>query len=817
MRFVLNLLRWGVTTLFALFFVAVLVVAGAYIYVAPDMPEVDSLREVRLQVPLRVFSQDGLMIAEYGEQRREPLRLEDMPEPLVQAFLAAEDDRFYRHPGVDYHGLLRAAVNLITTGEKTQGGSTITMQLARNFFLTRDRTYTRKITEIFLSFRIERELSKDEILELYLNKIYLGQRAYGVGAAAQVYYGVPVAELSLDQMATIAGLPKAPSTTNPVTSPRRAEIRRNYVLGRMRDLGMIDEETFAEARARPVVARLHNPVVQLEAAYVGEMVRQEMLARFGEAAYTEGFRVYTTLDSRLQRTANNALRNGLMEYDRRHGYRGPEARIDLSEHADDAALDRVLGQVARVGGRLWPGVVTRVTAETAEVYLGSGSRVSLNLEAVSWARPYIDVSRTGPVPERVSDVIRAGDLVRVERQGDQSWRLAQVPAVGGALVSLDPRDGSIMALVGGYDFFQASFNRAVQASRQPGSAFKPFVYSAALERGYSPASLINDAPVVFEDPALEDTWRPTNYSGRFYGPTRLREALTESRNLVSIRLLHAIGVRYAHDFVSSRFGLDPSRHPRDLSLALGSGAVTPLEMTAAYAVFANGGYRIEPWFIERIEGPDGEILEQANPIRVCEAPCEPQQRAELQVAAMGAGEVAEPLVADELRVAERVLSPANAYQMVSMMRDVIQDGTARRARALAREDIAGKTGTTNDLRDAWFSGFNGEVVTTAWVGFDDNSPLGPRESGGATALPMWIEYMREALSGRPLRVMDEPEGMVTVRIDAETGGLATARTRRALFETFTPEQVPEAQDGVPAPAGEMPGAGQDEVRPEFLF
>ncbi|OOG22727.1 peptidase [Thioalkalivibrio denitrificans] len=818
MTTILKLIRWGVTSLFALSFIAVLVVAGAYLYVAPDMPEVESLREVRLQVPLRVYSADGLLMAEYGEQRREPLPLEDIPEPLIQAFLAAEDDRFYRHPGVDPQGLLRAAHNLVTTGERTQGGSTITMQVARNFFLSRDRTYTRKLTEIFLALRIERELSKDEILELYLNKIYLGHRAYGVAAAAQVYYGTTVDQLTLDQMAVIAGLPKAPSTTNPVTSPRRAEIRRNYVLGRMYGLGHITTEDYHAALQTPVAARLHHPVVQLEASYVGEMVRQEMLARYGEAAYTDGFNVYTTVDGRLQRAANDALRQGLIAYDRRHGYRGPEARVDLSAHRDDAALDAVLSGVARVGGRLWPGIVLEATAESAEVYLGAGSRVTLDLDAVSWARPYINVSRTGDAPTQVDDVLSPGDLIRVEQsRGDpERWVLSQVPAASGALVAMDPDDGSLRALAGGFDFFQASFNRAVQARRQPGSAFKPFLYAAALDRGYSPASLINDAPVVFEDSALEDTWRPTNYSGRFYGPTRLREALAQSRNLVSIRLLHAIGVNYGHGYLS-RFGFDLSRQPRNLSLALGSGAVTPLEMTRAYAVFANGGHLVDPWFIERIEGPDGDIVFQALPRRVCDDEC---QSAEALIRVDDA--LADPLDMEALALpivepAERVLSPANAYQMVSMMHDVILEGTARGARRMGRSDIAGKTGTTNDLRDAWFSGFNRDLVSTVWVGFDDNSPLGPRETGGVVALPVWIDFMSVALSGRPEHSMPQPDGMVTVRIDAETGRLASSGTRRTLFETFTPEQVPEGDESGRAASREPRPDDTDTVRPEYLF
>jgi penicillin-binding protein 1A len=823
MTAILHLIRWGVTSLFALFFIAVLVVAGAYLYVAPDMPDVDALREVRLQEPLRVYSRDGLLMAEYGEQRREPMRLEDMPATLVQAFLAAEDDRFYAHPGVDYQGLLRAVHNLLTTGERSQGGSTITMQVARNFFLSRDRTYTRKITEIFLALRIERELTKDEILELYLNKIYLGHRAYGVAAAAQVYYGTTVDELTLDQIAVIAGLPKAPSTSNPVTSPRRAEIRRNYVLGRMHSLGHVSTEVYQAALEAPVAARLHHPVVQLEASWVAEMVRQEMLARFGESAYTDGYRVYTTLDGPMQRAANEALRGGLVAYDRRHGYRGPEGRVEAADLADEAALDQALARVARVGGRLWPGIVLDATETAAEIYLGRGSRVSLDLDAVSWARPYINVSRVGDVPARVSDVLSPGDLIRVEQSpGDAArWVLGQVPAVSGALVAVDPDDGAIQALVGGFDFFQASFNRAVQAERQPGSAFKPFLYAAALDRGYSPASLVNDAPVVFEDAALEDTWRPTNYSGRFYGPTRLREALVQSRNLVSIRLLHAIGVNFGHGYLD-RFGFDRSRQPRNLSLALGAGAVTPLEMTTAYAVFANGGYRVEPWFIERIEGPGGETLFEAVPRRVCESDCEPVFEAVAGATAVdavvdAAADTQPPTPVPLAEPAERVLNPANAYQMVSMMRDVIIDGTARRARSLGRGDLAGKTGTTNDLRDAWFAGFNGDLVSTVWVGFDDNSPLGPGETGAVAALPVWVEFIGAALQGRPERSVREPEGMITVRIDAETGRLASAASRRTLFETFTAEQVPEGDDTGRAASRDLRTGEADGIRPENLF
>jgi penicillin-binding protein 1A len=689
MNLLLGFLRWGAAAAFGFLTLLVLAVAGAYLHVASDMPEVETLREVRLQVPLRVYSRDGLLLAEYGEQRRQPVAIDQVPHRLKQAFLAAEDDRFYSHPGVDYHGLLRAAHNLLTTGEKTQGGSTITMQVARNFFLNREKTYTRKLTEIFLAFKIERELTKDEIFELYLNKIYLGQRAYGVSAAAQVYYGGDLESLSLAQMAMIAGLPKAPSASNPVSNPQRALARRHYVLGRMRDLGYITESEFQEARDAPVTARLHNPIVEIDAAYVGEIARMEMLARFGESAYTDGYRVITTVDSRLQGAANQALRAGLSSYDRRHGYRGPETTVDLKLHSDQVAWDALLSQIARVGGELWPGIVTAASAEAATVYLGSGQAATLKLDAVAWAKPYIDESRMGAEPKNVTDVLKPGQVVRLRREGsgdDGRWVLAQVPEVAGALVSLDPSDGAVLALVGGFDFYQSSFNRATQAERQPGSAFKPFIYSAALERGYSPASIVNDAPVVFEDRALEGTWRPENYTGRFYGPTRLREALAHSRNLVSIRVLHAIGVRYVHDYIA-RFGFDMARQPRNLSLSLGSGSVTPLELTTGYAVFANGGYRVKPWIIERIEDATGRIVHRETPSRVCDPPCLEATLPDGRLAAVGTAGMDEVLPGQEQPAwvpAERVISPSNAFQMTSMMRDVVEDGTARRALSLGR-------------------------------------------------------------------------------------------------------------------------------------
>ncbi|HHH39644.1 MAG TPA: peptidase, partial [Sedimenticola sp.] len=577
--------------------------AVIYYYLEPELPATDSLRDVELQVPLRVYSRDRRLIAEYGEKRRIPLTYDELPKPMVQAFLAAEDNRFFEHPGVDYQGLIRAALQLLMTGEKRQGGSTITMQVARNFFLSRKKTYTRKLQEILLALKIEHDLSKQEILELYLNKIYLGHRAYGVGAAAQVYYGSGVNDLTLAQTAMIAGLPKAPSRYNPITNPARALERRNYVLDRMRQQGYIDEQAYRQAKAMPVTARLHAANIEVEAPHVAEMVRSEMVARYGDQAYTNGFSVITTIDSRLQAAANQALRQALQAYDMRHGYRGPEQRLEIPDPADDDTLRKLLAKHPRVGD-LEPVLVTRVEQRAIEVFAPSQGRILIPWKGLEWARPYIDENHRGKKPKQAGDIVQAGDLVRILRvtpdKGEPYWRLAQVPAVAGALVSLNPNDGAIVALVGGYDFYSSKFNRVTQARRQPGSGFKAFIYSAALEAGFTPATLINDAPVVFDDPSLEGAWRPENYSGKFFGPTRLRYALTKSRNLVSIRLLRAMGIEHALKHVA-RFGFDPGQLPHNLSLALGSASVTPLQMAAGYAILANGGYRVTPYFIQRIE------------------------------------------------------------------------------------------------------------------------------------------------------------------------------------------------------------------------
>ena len=738
----------------------------------PTLPSIEVLKDVHLQTPLRVYTRDALLIAEFGEKRRIPLRLDQIPPALVQAALAAEDERFFEHPGVDWQGLVRAGLYLLRTGEKGPGGSTVTMQVARNFFLGREKTYERKLREILLALDIERRLSKDEILELYFNKIFFGHRAYGVGAAAQVYYGRPLDELGLAELAMVAGLPKAPSRFNPITNPQRALQRRNYVLGRMRELDFIDEEAYAAALAAPINAKWHRPKVEVQASYAAEMVRAALEEEMGDEIYVGGYRVYTTIDGARQRAAGLALRGALLEYDRRHGYRGPEQRLDPGEPERHAEL---LSGVPIVGG-LRPALVLEVDGQVVTAHAKGVGEIELPWPALQWARPYIDQNRRGAAPRTPADVVQRGDLIRV-RLTEEGWTLSQVPEVEGALVALDPRDGAIVALSGGFDFHHSKFNRATQAQRQPGSSFKPFIYSAAIEHGFTPASFINDAPVVFEDPGLEDVWRPQNYSRKFFGPTRLRVALYKSRNLVSIRLLDATGIAETLEHLG-RFGLDVGRLPANLSLAVGSGEVTPLELATGYAVIANGGYRIAPYFIDRVEDPEGIVIRRSQPRRVCRE-CE------------SAGAPASPDVVDPGgRPAIRSVDARNVWLMHSMMRDVVLRGTARRAQELGRGDLAGKTGTTNDFRDAWFSGFTPRLSATAWVGFDRRRVLGARETGARAALPMWIEFMRHALDGVPEEFLERPEGLVTMRIDPDSGAPAMAGDPDAIFETFRTEYAP---------------------------
>lgn len=813
----LKLLRLVFIGIFGISVAVGIIAVGAFLYFSPGLPSVSTLKDVELQVPLKVFSRDGKLIAVYGEKRRQPLQIKDYPQPVIQAFLAAEDDRFYQHPGVDYQGLIRAAIEVLRTGEKRQGGSTITMQLARNFFLGNERTYVRKLREIFLALQIEHELSKNEILELYLNKIYLGNRAYGVGAAADVYYGLSVDELSVSQVAMIAGLPKAPSRFNPIINPGRALVRRNYVLGRMRQLRFIDDETYRNSVEAEVTASRHYPKVEVDAPYIGEMARAFIVDTFGTTeAYNKGYRVYTTIDTRLQQAARQALVKGLRDYDKRHGYRGVESRVENisteTGEIDTAVLDEVLSESIEVGG-LIPGVVTSVSKDNIQVYIGADRRVAIALKSVDWARPYLNENAVGEVPSDFSKMFAIGDVIRVATEDSKQWSLAQVPEVSGALISVDPQNGGILALVGGFDYYYSKFNRAVQARRQPGSSFKPFIYSAALDSGYTPASIINDAPVVFEDVALEDTWRPQNYSGKFFGPTRLRVALFKSRNMVSIRLLNDMGRRHAMQHVT-KFGFDRERLPYDLTLALGSGAVTPLELAKGYTVFANGGYLIEPYLIERIESDKGEVLFSADALLVCETDCQQMQQ-QISKEVTADNTESSPLSSGP-RFASRVLDKENAYQMVSMMQDVIRRGTGTKAKALGRNDLAGKTGTTNKQHDAWFSGFNGDVVATIWVGFDQDRPLGKREVGGTAALPIWMDYMRAALDGKAENTLQAPEGIVTMRIDPKTGLLVDQDSNQGIQETFREQYIPttsvevdnnftfQQQGGEPAEVIEIP-------------
>jgi len=847
MKKLVKIVSWLFATGFMLLIAAVLYI---YVVMVPELPSIEHLEDTQYQVPLRIYDRNEILLAEFGEHRRMPVAFDKIPRHLIDAVVSVEDDQFWNHSGVDFYALMAAVYEVATTGRKTRGGSTITMQVARNFFLSPEQTYARKFIEILLALKIESELSKEKIIELYLNKIFLGHRAYGISAASQVYYDKKLTDLTLAQAAMIAGLPKAPSKYNPISNPERALIRRNYILGRMRILKYIEEDEFDLALNEPITAELHRTRTTAEAQYVSEQVRAQLFEQYGEEVYKAGLRVYTTIDGELQAVANQALRKNLLDYTRRHGYRGVIGRIDLSEINEDP-FDEDLITDQRVGG-LRKGVVISVNeavvdeddaneSSTASVTLliSNYEKIDVLFEGgIDWAAKFIDVDNQGPKPKFIADVLALGDVVWLENR-DGQWLLADVPRVEGALVSIDPSNGGIRAMVGGFDYFKNKFNRATQARRQPGSNFKPFIYSAALEKGFTAATIINDAPVVFDDDSLEATWRPENYSGKFYGPTRMREALVKSRNLVSIRILQAIGLRYATSYVQ-RFGFERDQMPYDLSLALGSASFSPLQMARAYAVFSNGGYLIEPYIINRVESGTGEVIFKSNPRTVCqdcetenldelaaaEATAEAQQEAEQQAeSAANAQQEAEGqakavVLSDEeqleaieldaleggaantgaaIDVAEvevvpqyapRVISAQNAFIMRSMMREVVQRGTAVRAKALGRKDIAGKTGTTNDQIDAWFSGFNDQVVTTSWVGFDNQRHMGNRETGGRAALPIWIEFMRKALEGSPENLQEQPEGLVTIRIDAETGKRADFNTRNSLFELFLVENAP---------------------------
>lgn len=820
----------------------VIAAAGIYIYLSPKLPPVDSLREIHLQIPLRVYSSDGVLIGEFGEQKRTPVTYEEVPTDFIHAILAAEDDKFLQHHGVDITGLLRAATELASTGSIRSGGSTITMQVAKNYFLSRERTFTRKFTEILLALHIDHALSKQEIMELYVNKIYLGNRAYGIGAAAQVYYGKTIDQLNLAQLAMVAGLPKAPSIYNPLANPERAVERRNWILGRMYKLGFIEPTALKEASVAPITASLHGSILGLSAPWVAEMARSEMIKRYGKNAYSGGYRVTTTIDSTLQARANQSVLEGLLAYDKRHGYRGPRSKLPLpgptpatKEELPLQEWQSTLDDMQTIALQV-PAAVIEVAPKSLELLMANGDTVALGWDSgLGEARPQLSVDSVGKAPETASELFRVGDIIRIELK-DEKWQLSQIPEVQAALISLMPEDGAILAMVGGVDFQQSKFNRVTQARRQPGSNFKPFLYAAGLDRGFTPASIINDAPVVFEDKRLEATWRPVNSSGRFYGPTRLRKALYLSRNLVSIRLLRSVGVKNAVSYVK-QFGFNSKDLPRDLSLALGTLTISPMEMVRAYAVLANGGFLVDPYVVAEIQDIDGEVLYRANPPRAC-AECE--ERSELELALEeeqadegesfsreavdasgdGQGMPLEDLMQEArdipLVLAPRVMDARIHYLLDSMLKDVIRRGTATRAQALGRTDLAGKTGTTNGPTDAWFSGYNRDVVTTTWLGFDQNQLLGRREFGGTAALPIWMDYMELALQGRPERQWEQPDGLTMVRIDPTSGLLAQPDQEDAIFEIFRSELAPT--EYAAPDTGTLGGsAGGDDLLEEDLF
>jgi len=727
--------------------------AAALIY--PNLPSLDSLTDYRPKIPLRIYSSDGALLAEFGEERRAFMPIEQVPKLMQQAIIAAEDERFYEHGGVDTLGVLRAAGANILSGGASQGASTITMQVARNFFLTRERTLTRKFSEALLAIKIEHNLPKDKILELYINQIYLGQRAYGFEAAARTYFGKSLSGLSIAETAMLAGLPKGPSLYNPVVNPMRATARQHYVLGRMKKLNFIDEQAYQRALKEKLIVRRERRVVDVPADYAAEMVRLTLVQQYGEEKlYNSGYKVVTTLRKTHQEAANLALWRGVLDYDDRHGYRGPEKtlRLPAAGKASDEFIRDALRGIDSVNG-LVPAIVIATSPKSLTAALPDGKRAEVSGTSLRLAAQWLD-------PKAKSGKrIYPGAIVRLRQNNDGSWKISQLPQIEAALVAIEPQTGAITALVGGFDYTRNKFNHVTQAWRQPGSSFKPFIYSAALEKGYTPASIIDDAPLsLTAEEAGGTPWEPQNYDGTFSGPVRMRTALTKSLNLVSIRILEGIGPQYARDYVQ-RFGFDPSRHPPYLTMALGAGSVTPLQLAAAYSVFANTGYRITPYLIDKVYDSAGKLLMESRPQTV------------------NAG-------------APRVLDPRNAYLMTSMMQDVARRGTAARVSQLGRSDLAGKTGTTNDQRDGWFAGYNPSLVAVSWIGFDQQKSLGPGETGAAAALPIWIDFMSRALAKTPQKPIAVPGGVVTATIDPNSGELLPEGSV-GVTEYFYEENLPK--------------------------
>ncbi len=786
------MLKWLVRLFIVMMLGAVLGVAsliGIYFYIKPQLPDVTALRDVKLATPMRVYSRDGELIAQYGEIRRIPLRLDEIPKPMIDAVLATEDARFYEHPGIDPIGILRAATVWAVSGQARQGASTITQQVARNFFLSNEKTLIRKIKEVFLAWRIEQNLSKDEILELYLNKIPLGYRAFGVGAAAQVYFGKEVKDLGLDEIAIIAGLPKAPSMLNPIRSPERAFARRNVVLGRMLETGKITQAQFDEASKMPIKARYHGAEVTLHAPYLGEMVRQKMVEQFGEDAYTMGLHVYTTVSAERQRAARQALLDGVFAYDMRHGYRGPSEQLwKAGEPSWD--YEQIVAHLAKqpTYDPLMAAVVTKLDDRNATLVLKNGKEATLGWNGIKWARAFITDDRQGYSPKSARDVLKVGARIWVREQGEELL-LAQIPDVNAALVAMNPKNGALEALVGGFSFELSKFNRVDQARRQIGSNIKPFLYATALEHGYTLASLINDAPINQWDPSKGPMWQPKNSPAVYDGPTPLRLGLAKSKNVMSVRLMRAIGLDTYIDGLT-RFGF-----PRDFispheALALGAAEFTPLEVVRGYSVLANGGFLVTPYFIDKVTDSQENTLYQANPAiacSTCEQQSDPQQQT-VQTAPATEGAALSATAA----IAPHTISAQSSFLITDTLSTAIWGGNGwrgtgwRAARDLKRHDISGKTGTTNESRDAWFSGYTPDIVATSWIGFDNHQRgLGRAEFGGGAAQPIWIDFMKVALKNIPEHKMPVPEGIMTVKIDSETGLLATGGGTDEYFKEGT--------------------------------
>ena len=724
--------RWliPVLALLTVFLLPAILLGVAAMVAYPNLPSLEALTDYRPKIPLRIYSAEGTLLGEFGEERRALVKISEVPEVMKQAILAAEDDRFYEHGGVDYLGVVRAAISNFTSGTAKQGASTITMQVARNFFLTKEKTLTRKFNEVLLTFKIEHSLSKDEILQLYINQIYLGQRAYGFAAAAQMYFGKPLSQVNIAEAAMLAGLPKAPSSFNPVINPKRAKLRQLYVLRRMHELNFISDEQFQLAQQQPIVAMRSNQEFGIKSDYLAEMVRQAVYDKYQEDTYTQGFKVYTTIRQQDQLAAYQAVRTGILDYDHRQGYRGPEDFVDLHGDTSNAEqLDEALQDI-NDSDDLIPAVVLTASPKLVRVYCKGGEIAEVSGDALLFAQAAL--TKKTPLTQRIN----VGSIIRVRKDDKGIWQISQLPQVEAAFVSGDPRSGAIYSLVGGFDFNGNQFNHITQAWRQPGSSFKPFVYSAALEKGLTPATVINDAPLIFDaEQTGNEPWEPKNYDGKFEGPMRMRQALIKSKNLVSIRILQSISPQYAKDYIT-KFGFDATKYPAYLTMALGAGSVTPLQMLTGYSVFANGGFLVTPYFIQRVEDARGTVLSKTTP----------------EVAGNGA---------------KQVIDVRNAFTMVSMMQDVVKHGTAFRAMQLGRQDLAGKTGTTNDSIDAWFCGFHPTVVGIAWMGYDQPRSLGDRETGGGAALPIWMSYMEKILKNVPEATYTMPDNMAAIHINEE--------------------------------------------------